>query len=200
MKYLLSTPYKGNRHYIHGTDLFNAVQALAGKVTGVKGAYISKLLLTRFAYRQCELMTYPSIVISDVKPMGEGVFRLPNGNDQVFYLYEGEVEPIERSPYDEEGIVAPAIFKGHSAVLSAPFQYSSIEVVIALTKALNYQAALPKEGKWIFGKIELTQSLPLIKKTLNITRTKSVQGRFSVNEINIDGVTVGTVQFIVGAP
>lgn len=200
MKYQLSTPYKGNRHYIQGGDLFNTAQATAEKVTGVKDAYISRLSFTRFAYRQCELVIDPDRVMSGAKPMGEGAFRLPDGTDQVFFLYEGEVEPTERRPYDEEGMVAPATFKDNSATLDGPIQYSSIEAIIALTKVLNYRLAVPKAGKWVFGKIELNQSLPSIENILIITRTKSVPGRFSINEIIIDGVTVGTIQFIVGAP
>ncbi len=200
MKYQLSTPYKGNRHYIAGSDLFNTAQAAAEKLTGQKYAYISKLSFTRFAYRLCELVIVPDRVMSGAKPMGEGVFRLPDGTDQVFFLYEGKVEPIERSPYDEEGMVATAIFTDNSAILDGPIQYSSIEAVIALTKVLNYRLAVPKTGKWVFGKIDLNQSLPQIESILTITRTKSVSGRFSTNEINIDGVTVGTIQFIVGAP
>lgn len=200
MKYKLSTPYKGNRHYIQGGDLFNTAQSVAEKATGVKKAYVSKLSFTRFAYRQCELVINPIAIESDAKPMGEGVFRLPDGIDQAFFLFEGEEEPIERSPYDEDGMVAPAIFTDLSAILHGPLQYSSIEAVIALTKVLNYRLAAPKEGKWIFGKIELNQLLPSIEKILTIKRTKSVSGRFSINEINIDGVYVGNIHFIVGAP
>jgi predicted RNA-binding protein with PUA domain len=72
--------------------------------------------------------------------------------------------------------------------------------VIALTKVLNYRLATPKQGKWVFGKIELSQSLPEIRKFITVTRTKAIPGRFSVNEIVIDGGIVGAIQFIVGTP
>jgi hypothetical protein len=200
MKYSLLTPYKGSRHYIHGSDLFNAAQAAADIATGVKGSYINKLSFTRFAYFQCELVVDPDGTESDINQMGEGVYRLPDGQQKPFYLHEGKELPFERCPYDEDGMVSRAIFSNQAATLQAPIKYSSIEAVIALTKVLNYRLASPKSGKWVFGKIELHIALPLIMQALTITRTKSVTGRFSTNEIDIDGVTVGSIQFIVGAP
>lgn len=200
MRYPLSTPFKGTRHYIHGTDLFNTAEAIAELVTGARGAHISKLTFTRFAYHQCDLVVSPDATDEASNQMGAGEFSLPDGSYQPFCLCEGTQAPLERRPYDEDGMVAAASYADQSATLQAPIQYSSIEAVIALTKVLNYRLSPPKVGKWVFGKIELTQALPAIQNYLTITRTKSVPGRFSVSEINIDGAKVGTIQFIVGAP
>lgn len=200
MRYSLLTPFKGTRHYIHGSDLFNTAEALADLATGAKGAHISKLAFTRFAYYQCDLVLSPEATCEACNQMGEGEFSLPDGSYQSFRLCEGTQAPLERRPYEEDGMVAAASYADQSATLQAPIQYSSIEAVIALTKVLNYRLSPPKVGKWVFGRIELSQALPGIKNQLTITRTKSVPGRFSVNEINIDGETVGTIQFIVGAP
>lgn len=200
MKYPLLTPFKGTRHYIQGPDLFNAVQALALFATGAKGAYVSKLAFTRFAYFKCDLVLSPEATDTACNPMGEGEFSLPDGRHQPFLLSEGTQAPLERRPYDEDSMVVSASYAGQVATLQAPIQHSSIEAVVALTKVLNYRLSPPKTGKWVFGKIDLTKALPSIQNHLTITRTKSVSGRFSVNDINIDGARVGTIQFIVGAP
>jgi hypothetical protein len=200
MKHTLQTPFKGTRHYIHGSDLFNTAQAIAECVTGVKGAYISKLAFTHFAYHLCELTLTEDEVDGAANKMGEGEFKYPYGKYQPFFLYEGAESPLDRTPYDEDGLVAAATYVDQAATLQAPLKYSSIEAVIALTKALNYRLTTPKMGKWVFGKIELTQALPAVQNYLTITRIKAVPGRFSINEINIDGVAIGTIQFIVGAP
>jgi len=200
MKYPLSTPFKGDRHYIHGSDLFNASEAVAELVTGANDAYVSKLVFTRFAYHQCELVLSSSATDDVSNQMGAGEFRMPDGSCMPFCLYEGDQAPLERTSYDEDGMVSAAICAEQAVTLQVPIKYSSIEAVIALTKVLNYRLSPPKDGKWVFGKIELTQALPIPQSYISITRIKSVPGRFSVNEINIDGATVGTIQFIVGAP
>lgn len=200
MRYPLSTPFKGTRHYIHGSDLFNTAEAFADLATGAKGAHIRKLAFTRFAYNQCALIMSKCATDEDGHEIGNGEFSLPDGSYQPFCLCEGAQSPLERRPYDEDGMVSAASFAAQSATLQAPIQYSSIEAVIALTKVINYRLSPPKVGKWVFGKIELTKALPAIQNFLTIERIKSVPGRFSVNGINIDGDTVGTIQFIVGAP
>lgn len=200
MNFPLNTPFKGARHYIQGGDLFNAAEAVAAQVTGANGAYISKLMFTKFAYNLCYLVPVSEAGVADGNTMGEGEFALPDGRDLQFFLCQGAESPRSRVPYDEEGMVSTATYTARAATLQAPIAYSSIEAVIALTKALNYRLSAPKIGKWVFGKLALNQAMPVIQTGLTITCTKAVPGRFSVNEINIDGVTIGNIHFIVGAP
>ena len=198
MKIQLDISYKGSRQYIHGTDLFNAIQAAASGTISGKGAYVNKFGLSRFAYHLCELCL--DQCAGTGAKVGEGELTLDDGSHTTFSLYETSQRPTERRPYDEDSMVAVAAFDGQSATLQAPIGYTTIEVVIALTKVLNYRLATPKQGKWVFGKIELNQALPTIKESVTITRTKGVPGRFSVNEIVIDGRNVGAIHFIVGTP
>ena len=97
-------------------------------------------------------------------------------------------------------MVESASFAERSATLRAPIQYTSIEAVISLTKVLNYRLATPAIGKWVFGGIELSCAMPPITDHISIRCAKSIPGRFSVNEIVIDGRNVGNIQFIVGMP
>jgi len=196
----LKTPFKGSRHYIHGTDLFNALQANAELATGAPGAYISSLSFNRFAYHLCDLIVDDHADQLFHNAMGTGEFTLPNGTKRTFHLIEGKNAPHEGVPYDEDGFMAPAVFTEQKATLLVPIAITSIEAVIALTKVLNYRLSTPKAGRWVFGKIELKEALPPIESSLSITRAKSVQGRFSVNDIIIDDRHIGFIQFIVGAP
>jgi len=198
MKIQLGLTYKGERHYIHGSDLFNAVQFAAQGMPGGEGAYISRLGFNHFAYHQCEL--YLDECVGSNSTVAEGELKFSDGTDKRFCLREGTRKPTARNPYDEDSMVTVAAYSGQSATLQAPINYTTIEVVIALTKVLNYRLATPKQGKWVFGKIELSQSLPEIRKFITVTRTKAIPGRFSVNQIDIDGGIVGSVQFIVGTP
>lgn len=198
MRIPLDLAFKGARHYIQGGDFFNSVESAARLFPGVEGAHISRLSFSRFSYHLTELCIEEDIDLDNC--VGEGELVLADGRCQPFWLREGPDVPSGRRPYDEEGMVASATFGEQSATLKAPIQFTPIEAVIALTKVLNYRLATPRQGKWVFGKIELNQSLPVIGEALTITRSKGVPGRFSVNDIVIDGRHVGTIQFIVGTP
>lgn len=199
MKLPLHLPYKGSRHYLHGTDIFNAIQKVIQELSWGNGAFINHLVFRHFVYCQCDIWLDeppdPSACF-----VGEGQLMLPCGSTKEFFLHEGTEQPAGRKPYDEESMVATAAYSGKSATLNAPIGYTTIEAAVALTKALNYRLAIPKQGKWVFGRIDLKQPLPLITETMTITHTKGVPLRFSVNEIAIDGRFIGTIQFIVGSP
>lgn len=198
MKIPLDLSFKGARHYIQGGDFFNSIQAAANSMQTHGTAYISKLAFRRFAYHLCELCLNEREESEASVGSGELVFG--DGSRQSFWISEGNQKPHDRRPYDEESMVAAATYADQTASLKAPIEYSTIEAVIALTKVLNYRLAAPKEGKWVFGQIDLTQALPAINESLTISRIKSLPGRFSINEIIIDGHSVGMIQFIVGAP
>jgi len=200
MRYKLSTPYKGKRHYIQGGDLFVAIQAFADSFAQSDGAYINKLSLFRFAYHLCELSLDEHVKENDGAMVGYGQLTVPGNNIKNFTLYEGSERPHERRPFDEDELVRSAVIDRKIITLQKKTPYTTIEVVIALTKNLNYHVAQPKTGKWVFGQIDLNQRLPLINNYVSITHTKGFPGRFSANEIVIDGNMMGVIQFIEGTP
>ena len=103
-------------------------------------------------------------------------------------------------PYDEDGLVAPAVREGNTIALRGRSQFTPIEEIIALTKRLNYELTPDVDGKWLFGQLDLDDTLPEEYSSLQITRTNVVGTRFSVNTIEIDGARFGDIRFIVGSP
>ncbi|WP_130357113.1 hypothetical protein [Pigmentiphaga kullae] len=198
MKIPLDLTFKGNRHYIQGGDLFNSAEAVIQAFFKSEKAYINRLSFTRFAYNQCDLLI--GDIPSPEEKIGEGSLTLPDGETRLFYLCEKSTKLLERRPYDEESMVAPATYEDRSAMLLAPLPYTSIEAVIALTKVLSYRLNEPAQGKWVFGKIDLQQKLPAIRENLTIRQVKALPGRFSVNDVVIDNIRVAQIHFIVGAP
>jgi len=197
MRYKLNFSYKGARHYLHGSDFFNAIQAVVDSLDGIRGSYVSKLSFTHFSYRLCELCFDE---VGKNHAVGSGELTLHNGSRKLFWLKEGLEKPVHRTPYDEGSIVRNVKYEGQSAILQATNPHTTIEVVIALTKDLHYRLSPIEEGKWVFGRIDLNQRLPLIDSTVSIARVKYLPLRFSVSEIKIDGIIVGEIQFIVGKP
>ncbi len=198
MKYILNTPHKGSRTYIQGGDLFNSISDTLPKLFTQQNSFISQLSFSRFAYHLCELVIDENIEAQSI--MGKGVITLDDNTKQNFYLIETATLPSERIPFDEDSLVARAQYGERTIELDNKPAFSSIETIIALTKALSYKIMPLQQGKWVFGKIELTVALPEINNSVIIESMSSVAGRFSINSIVIDGNPVGKIQFIVGSP
>ena len=198
MNKLLSLSYKGDRAYLRGSDFFVALTEFATEVTGHSDAFVERLAFRRFASRACEVTTMQPADISKV--IGQARFSLPAGMRQLdVWLIETDLVVTSRCPFDEHLLLAEASFNevGRTSSLPARSIYTPIEDVIALTKHLNYSVSPDVEGKWIFGQLDLVEPLTDNYRQLEIQMKNMIAGRFSVNEIVIDGRIIGTIRFIV---
>jgi len=191
----LNLKFKGDRTYIHGSDIFNDVDRVAGKNND--GCYLSHLAFRRFARRDCELLW---VKPSPGKPLvAQGSVR-HSDTDRPFWVVELHEPAAGRYEFDEAGLVAPAIRDREEIVLENRSIYTPIEEIIALTKRLNCELTPDVDGKWLFGQLNLSCALPSDYSSLRIRRVREVAGRFSLNDIIIDSNNVGNIRFIVGAP
>lgn len=198
MRCLLNTPYKGSRHYVHGSDLFNNISHKLLELFEQHSPFVSQLSFSRFAYHLCDLVFDESVEAQGI--MGKGTVTFEDNTKKSFYLAETTSIPVERVPFDEDSLVAQASYTGRSIELSGKPPFSSIETIIALTKALSYKNMPLQQGKWVFGRIDLMVALPTIDHSVAIENISSVAGRFNTNNILVDGNLVGKIQFIVGSP
>ncbi|MCT7655661.1 ketoacyl-ACP synthase III [Oceanimonas sp. NS1] len=121
-----------------------------------------------------------------------------NGVCHKFWVVEESRAVIGRYPFDEDGLVEPAIIEGNTIKITSLNQYNTIENVVALTKRINYKLSPDVDGKWVFGQVELIQKLPERFSTLEIVRVSERANKFSCNAIKIDGNEIGEIRFIVG--
>jgi hypothetical protein len=201
MKKLLPLSYKGAREYLQGGDFYNALANMAAELAGEAGTFVERLAFRRFACMACEITTEqptePSVVVGQVR------FRLPSGaGSQEAWLIETDSPVSGRRPFDEAALLANSFLdaEGRYVSLQEPSAYTPIEDVIALTKQLNYAVCPDVNGKWVFGQLDLVSPLPGSYQKLEIRMKSLIAGRFSVNDIFVDGRSTGTMRFIVGAP
>ena len=198
MRKLLELNYKGTRNYVHGSDFFNAILSIAPIITGNTNAFIAKLTFRHFANMACELITVSpdnlSIIIGEVK------FFLPNESKYMdAWIVLTDIPILQRRPFDEDLLLANAVFD--DATSSASFlgrsEWTPIEEIIALTKYLNYSINPNVQGKWVFGQLELKRPMIDSYARLEVKAINFIPGRFSVNNIFIDGCEMGSIRFIV---
>ena len=200
MKKTLLLSYKGDREYLHGSDIFDALSGLAEELAGGTGAFIERITFRRFARFSCKVLTKPPTDPSQI--VSQSKIRIPGISSIDIWIVETESPITLRRPFDEEQLLANASLgpDGCSVYLPSRTGYSPIEEVIVLTKHLNYAVTPVVNGKWIFGQLDLVEALSADYKEMVIRMKSLVKGRFSVNEILTDGRSIGTIRFIVGTP
>ncbi|MGB3500419.1 MAG: hypothetical protein WBA44_02270 [Mesorhizobium sp.] len=190
----LSFRFKGSRVYVHGTDMFNAIN---GIMADGNDGYVSDLSFRRPARKNCEL--HFDKVEMDMC-VATGRVRQLSGAEVPFWITEGDSEVQGRVEYDEDLIVTNAAFDDASVRLDQPTRFTLIEEIVALTKALSYRLGPDVDGKWLFGQLKLDAPFPSLYTTREIRRQSFIGNRYSSNEILIDAKPVGQIRFIVGKP
>lgn len=192
MKFLL----KGNRNYIQGGDIFEWV---ASSVEKERAGVLKTLGFKRFTMKEIFIDYEDSLPGSIVC---SGTYVTCKGQEVPFSVREGEAcGVLGRRPYDEDGMLASAVVSGNQISMQAPPGFSSIEVIVAMTKKLCYALQAPDAaGKWVFGFIRLAAPLPKRMGEVAIENRSILNKRFAVNRVTVDGEEVAEIRFIVGAP
>ncbi len=155
---LLSLRFKGDRDYLHGTDMYDAVTSAATRDGKEVGRH--RFAIHAFARRQCRLlMSSPDIPLD--RPQGVAAdFTLDTSLGKVTgYLCETERPVDGRYAFDETRIVSRPGTDGSSAQIVSHDACTPIEALVILTKQLH-NGALPRPGgKWVFSRLELARAL-----------------------------------------
>ncbi len=201
MKKLLSLRFKGDRKYIQGGDIFNALADVSYEIRNQDKLFINKLVFRRFAHHACQLTTDKPKNMGDV--VGQVQFKSLLGKGVVDgWVEEKDTFVSDRHDFDESLLLSSASLEYdiRSATLSQRSIYTPIEDVIALTKYLNYSITPKISGSWVFGQLNMTEPLINNYQSLTIRMKNLIDSKFSMNEIILDGRQVGVIQFIVGSP
>lgn len=191
----LNLNFKGDRTYIQGGDIYNAVVRIATR--SGDPAFVSSIAFRHFARHDCDVVWDKPAPSDSLVAQGRIAKKTA---DQAFWVMESTRPASGRVDFDEQRLLAPAVSHGEEIVLERRSGYTPIEEIIALTKRLNYELAPDIPGKWVFGQLNAKGPFPDDYSSLAVRRTAEVPRRFSVNRIVIDGAEAGDIRFIVGNP
>lgn len=182
----LDLRYKGERKYLHGTDLFSALV----KETGSNGPVSLRL------YRPMQHPLCFRVLLDNVPPQ-EYVAAFvwhEDENQHTGIVSEIPDEKVEgRYDYDEGDVIQMAQFDGLEVSLGSETKYSFVEKVVALQKAL-LNAIRGEKIDWWFSRLDL-QTVPRSDASLRLTLTTKPGGRLVRSRIDADGQEVGSIFF-----
>ena len=201
MKIELDLNYRGDRNYLQGGDFYIALTNASKDYCNDPKVYVKKLTFRNFARTCCEIV---SIKPSDFSRLiGEVRFSNDTGSKLWdAWIIEKENDVIKRKEFNEELLLSKAVIDSvkRVGILHKRSKYMPIDDIIALTKCINYAVAPKISGTWVFGQIDLEGHINIDYKELKVEINSLIPGRFTLNNIFLDGRHTGNVRFIVGNP
>ncbi|WOJ96931.1 hypothetical protein R0137_17065 [Congregibacter brevis] len=192
---LLKLKFKGNRNYLHGSDIYNTV---VRELSLRNGGRLKRLAFRSFSRTQV-LLCWDTPGEGSIK-VGQGQWIADSGSEFPFWIIETQVSIIEAYAFDEPSIVSKASIRDETLICDYHLGYSPIENIIALTKRLAYHLMPVSSGKWIFGQLDLEADIDRDFRSIVIERQGHIANRFMRCSIHLDGAFVGNIRFILGNP
>jgi hypothetical protein len=180
-------PFRGGRDFVHSTDLFAALDGLAGKFLAPR-AHLKNLTLRRQAHRQvaAHFLPHPDT-------FGSFALALPHQTLEG-WLVESPAPITRHIAFDEVEISRAAVSEPGRVFLPAPVKgYSGFEQMIVLFKMLCAQS---HPGAWLFTGIDLNRNLGR-EARLAVSRTQTVLNRLVDARLDQDGEMVGRVRMVL---
>lgn len=189
--------FKGDRNYVHGTDIYNAIARYLQTRYGRELSHINLSFHTVMTHQlegevveteQPDFAVQPAVICKFAAA----------GSGKTLALRESERTLQGRYAYDEESIARAGRISedGQAITLVNETPYSSVEVTVAINKRLMQTIFAHEAGKWWFSRLILSKLLPEDATTTFMVRLKRHLGpRLTCSTIMVGGEPYGEVYF-----
>lgn len=193
----LNLPYKGDRNYLHGTDMYaETVRVL----NGVKPEILTgkcRLVIHNVARQQCRLLY---TFLSDTAKRPENLIAefnfISNTDHLAAWLVETSRSVTDRIPYPESQITEKCIISDRSIKLTGKTRFSAIEELVAMNKLLHMTQYPPGESRWYFTRIDLDRLLTANDAgNLQVNLKQNFNNRLTQSEVISHDQIIGHIYF-----
>lgn len=187
--------FKGERDYVHGTDMFNQTLVwLGGHKKNIGDVDFSFHRLT-----SVQLQAVLGKLPDGTAPVAVCAFSSENERERV-YLVETDQAIVDRYPYPEDEIVSrmEVDIASRKGVLRGETEYSDIEIWVAMNKALHLKVFQHLKGKWLFVRARFPSYIchsKVAERSLVIGA--SFKDKLTRSEVFLDGTKVGEIYFSI---
>lgn len=192
-KFALDLSFKGERDYLHGTDI---IQGINDSIRS-SGGVIQKISFRKKARRQV-VLTIHSDNMPDEEHVAEGLISFGESVRQ-FFVQETDILVTKNYPYDEERLAdSSVLLEGEITISSIP-GYSVIEMIVAATKCLAQGLSEPNGKRWMFARLDFFQEMPKTCSNVRVLKCAFARERFLRGKVEIDSIYHGDILFIADA-
>jgi len=180
--------FKGNRNYIHGTDIFTKLAEKYDNVIKIDIAFHG--------------ISVDNMSFFSTKPNGKELkvtFKCQHDSETIklFGIENGSMVNC-RYEYLEEKIVENSTvdISQESIILNIPAEYSFIEHIVAMNKALVEKIYSEVNGKWYFTRLQLSENIRMSDiSSLKLTLQSNFQFKLTKSVIVANGKELGFIYF-----
>lgn len=196
----LDLRFKGDRDYLHGTDVYEALLGGLRRQIPDLGGRI------RYAFhRIARTALRAEIGDAGVPPkVGPVVAEMVvGGHDAPLVARAHETgEPVTgRYAYDEDSIRGQCHIDGSRISMAGATPFKPIEVAVAMTKLLHNHLQPPETGKWMFTRLDLSRPFePADIAGMTVTQVRQLGAKLTMSEVGAVGQKIGAIYFSVVAP
>lgn len=179
--------FKGNRHYIHGTDIIESV------IKAMKGECIKSIDIKFNGLSTRNLNLIEGNQSHNAKV---NIHIVQNKEEKFYQLVERKEKVKCRVEYNEENIIKKLQLNLNKKEVSLKehTKHSLYENLIAMNKYLLQKLYPDQKGKWYLTRLE--QKLPIDNNSLIKVRfIKNFNFRIAKSDILLNEKTIGSVYF-----
>lgn len=180
---------KGNRDYVHGTSIFNAVIAAARKKGHIEGKI--NLSFKRMIRNPVCIIEYrpgqaEDAVIAGISTADADTLNIVINEAQ-------KTAEAQRQPFDEAAVCKGAVIGSKHISQDEPHHKDLIELLVSLCKKMH-QECLDADKKWVFSRYEGEFPIPEPKK-VELFITRQVGTRLTCSDVVINGKKIANLYF-----
>lgn len=194
---LLRFRFKGNRNYVHGTDVYSEVARRIQDIAGNDPVSSFRITFHSRITHHCNLFLCPvaADVVRPDKVVAE--FLVSISSVPMFgSLLPTDQQVTARYTYAESIILNQCEVGENRVSTDANFEFSSVEVIVAMTRKMHETLYPEVEGKWMLSRLDTQQLLPAFPKLpLTIQLEQNIGNRLTRSKILFGSNTVGNIFF-----
>ncbi len=193
--------FKGPRNYIQGADIYDILfkKVVQQEFDDLDSNAISHL---NFSINKMTSSQLYACLSKDDRPSEENsVGKLSftyQGERFYLFLYETHEAVHDRYDFDEENIITSCAMNGDtksiSNVIQIPPNFSAIEVLVAMNKALH-QSIVHSQGKWVFTGLQLDSPVERNFDNIRIQLVSTLGYKLTKASVETDGNHRGHIYF-----
>lgn len=184
--------FKGNRNYVHGSDIYNYVTSIEKKKYKKLSIKFSKIIKKNIVLKVHKIRKIEQLKLKN-KPHVNALFEFSNYFIN-YSLFESKKDIQGKYYYDENLMNFFFKIKKNNSYCNFITSYSSIEVLIALNKYFHNKKI--KKAKWLFSKLILrSELLEKNKKKFEIILVNNKFNRYTSSRILQNNKEIGIIEF-----
>lgn len=191
--------FKGNRDYVHGTDIFNRISGYIMDNLSITDIDNIDLSIHKIIRKNITFSLYINGNADNDRGEAAAIFSFSRDRDRYkFVLVENDKNIDCRYDYSEEEILKHCDINltRQSIGINTSTPYSDVEVIVAMNKALLASLYPAASGKWFFTRYSGSRLRSENKfNTLQVTLKHNFKFKLTKSAIAIDGNEKGFIFF-----